>query len=340
MIEMTQKFDLVLYAFASGLATWGITSYFIKVANLRNFFDLPNLRSSHKNPVPKGGGLVFMTIILVGWFLLSITQNSPVPQIIIISAAAIAVLSFIDDVRPLSPWFRLFVQALLCAAALNTLAEDQSVFHADLPFSVDRFLAFIALIWFCNLYNFMDGIDGIAASEALFICIALILIGGAVGWHFHSYGAVIIGAMIAFLYYNWSPAKIFMGDVGSIGLGFLLGYLLLQLAISGGLIAALIIPMYFVFDTTMILLIRMYRGYQMFIPHRTFSIHHSVDGGRSHAGTVRVIMITNVVLFALAYSSLIYPGTSFLAALVLTYAVWWGLRKIVRKSPQEASDAE
>jgi UDP-N-acetylmuramyl pentapeptide phosphotransferase/UDP-N-acetylglucosamine-1-phosphate transferase len=182
---------------------------------------------------------------------------------------------------------------------------EGAVFQGWLPSWLDRAAAALVWVWFVNLYNFMDGIDGIAGSEAAAIGIGLALfavtgIGDdpALAASAAAPGAAIAAAAIGFLVWNWAPARIFLGDVGSVPLGYLLGFLLLAAAARGHWEIALILPLYFLADATITLLRRLARGERVWLPHRQHFYQQAVRRGLGHAAIVRRVIAANLILIA------------------------------------------
>src|SRR5205085_11238320 len=155
-----------------------------------------------------------------------------------------------------------------------------------------------------NAFNFMDGIDGIAGSEAAAIGAGVALLALAhldvVGLGTGLFGAAAAGASLGFLRWNWQPAKLFMGDVGSVPLGYLLGWLLLTLAGAGYWAPALIVPLYFLVDASWTLLRRLARGEKIWQPHRQHFYQRAVQAGRSHAAVVLRVIAADMVLIGAA----------------------------------------
>jgi UDP-N-acetylmuramyl pentapeptide phosphotransferase/UDP-N-acetylglucosamine-1-phosphate transferase len=177
------------------------------------------------------------------------------------------------------------------------------LFQGLLPLWLDATIAAIGWIWFVNLFNFMDGIDGISSVEAIGIGSGIALIGfltmeaqTAMPWH----GLVIAAAAAGFLVWNWHPARIFLGDIGSIPLGYLLGWLLLSLAAAGDLQAAIILPLYYLVDATLTLLRRLQQGEKIWQAHREHYYQKAVQNGRSHSQVSRAVGVTNIALIGLA----------------------------------------
>ncbi len=292
--------------------------------------DSPNNRSSHAHPTPRGGGLGFVTVVLIVWAALWLTgRGSAVPSVIA-GAAAIAVVSFADDLRGVPLSARLAVQAAAVFVALATFPSDRPILADFLPLAVDRFIVGLAWLWFINLFNFMDGIDGIAGSEAAIIAFGLVVLAA-----FHpdlglaSYEAIVIGAaVVGFLLFNWPPARMFMGDVGSAGLGYLLGWLLTLAASKGALVPALLLPLYFVADATTTLAMRAWRRKPLGTAHRDHAYQHAVDAGVSHAVVSASVLGLGLVLIALAILAIPAPLTAlgFGLALTAAFITWLRLR--------------
>jgi UDP-N-acetylmuramyl pentapeptide phosphotransferase/UDP-N-acetylglucosamine-1-phosphate transferase len=244
--------------------------------------------------------------------------------VIPLAAIALAAISWIDDLRTLGAMPRLGVQII--TAITGVLMLPGPVFQGFLPLWLDTAVAVVGWIWFVNLFNFMDGIDGISGVEAIGIGGGIALIGflaldsqTGLPWH----GMVVAAAATGFLVWNWHPAKIFLGDIGSIPLGYLLGWLLLSLAASGYLQAAIILPLYYLVDATLTLLRRLQRGEKVWQAHREHYYQKAVQNGRSHAQVSAAVALTNIGLVALAVlTTMANPGSplpwiAVLAALLL-----------------------
>jgi len=224
-------------AVATGLFTCAATGAIIPVLRRANILDHPNERSSHSTPTPRGGGIALIGVLLLAWLTLSRTGSVASGIVgISVAAAALAVVCWIDDLRGVSPMLRLLAQGAAVTVGIFCLPEAAIVFVNWLGF---LYLIGLGLlwVWWINLFNFMDGIDGLAGSEAAAIGVGMLLfatVGVGADGESALLAATMIGAAIGFLVWNWSPARIFLGDVGSAPLGCLLGLLLLDLA-GGGL---------------------------------------------------------------------------------------------------------
>lgn len=271
----------------------------------RSVLDRPNERSSHVVPTPRGGGIAIMAVLLPFWAAIACFGAAP-PGILAVAAAAagLAAVSFFDDLKGLPAGLRFLVQLAAVAAGLAVLPGAGSVFQGLLPPWMDLMATGLLWVWFVNLFNFMDGIDGIAGTEAAFLGGGVALLGllGGTGsdvW----LGAGIAAAALGFLRWNWHPAKLFMGDVGSIPLGYLLGFLLLALAARGEWAAALLLPLYYLADATWTLLRRLCRGEKVWQAHREHFYQRAVQAGRSHDAVVRRIAAANAALLLMAVAA-------------------------------------
>lgn len=298
----------------------------------KQIMDLPNERSSHSLPTPRGGGLAVTPVCLAGWAGLSLAGAAlPGTWLVLAGAAALLALSWIDDRRGLPPGPRLAVHLAACALGLAALPQDCLIFQGSLPFWADRLVALLGYVWFVNLFNFMDGIDGISGVESAAIALGLALLALLTGqMTAMAQPAVLLAAALGFLVWNWHPAKLFLGDSGSVPLGFLLGWLLLNLAGHGHLAAALILPLYYLTDATITLIRRLSRGEKVWQAHRQHFYQQALAGGHGHDKVVLVILLGNLVLIALALDSLLMPWPAAIMAALITGLILRQLRRMAR----------
>ncbi|HMD63965.1 MAG TPA: glycosyltransferase family 4 protein [Stellaceae bacterium] len=286
-------------AVAAGLLACLTTRILIPILARREILDRPNERSSHRVPTPRGGGVAVIGSVLLGWVVLARTGSVP-PGVfgIALGAALLAAVSWIDDLRGLSPVVRLAAQAAAVMIGVSVLPAPHDLFR----------LAAIGLvwIWWINLFNFMDGIDGLAVSEAAAIGAGLLLfasVGAGADPALRTLSAAVTGAAIGFLVWNWSPARIFLGDVGSVPLGYVLGFLLLDLAVRGHWKIALILPLYFLADATITLARRLLRGERVWQAHREHFYQQAVRRGRGHAAVVKQVIAADLVLIGCGWAA-------------------------------------
>jgi UDP-N-acetylmuramyl pentapeptide phosphotransferase/UDP-N-acetylglucosamine-1-phosphate transferase len=306
-------------AVASMLAT-GMLAAFLR---RRAILDHPNERSSHRTPTPRGGGLAVVPITLVAW-IAGAGPAIPTGLIVILAGAwALAVLSWVDDLRSLPAALRLAVQAVVVAISVHWVSAQGPVFQGLLPAWLDTVAATVLWLWFLNLFNFMDGIDGIAGVETVAIgggLAAFALFAGegpSTAW----FGATLAAAAGGFLVWNWHPARIFLGDVGSVPVGYLLGFLLLSLATQGYWAPALILPGYYLADATITLIRRTLRGERIWQAHAQHFYQRAVQDGLSHAQVSLAILAADLVLIGLAMTALAHPLPSLAAAALVVAAL-------------------
>ena len=294
-------------AFTGTLVGTGTAAVYLKA---RAILDHPNERSSHTAPTPRGGGIAVVAVLLMAWPAIAIASSArPSDSIAVIgAAAALAAVSWIDDLKGLHPGLRLAVQFVAAGLAVTAIPQSQLVFQGLMPVAFDRVAAVVLWVWFVNVFNFMDGIDGIAGSEAVSIGAGLFLLalifpaqGLAPGFAF--YALIIAAAALGFLWWNWEPAKIFLGDVGSVPLGFLLGFLLLDAAAAGYWAAAAILPLYYMADSGLTLIARLLRRQPVWRAHAGHFYQKAARKFGSHARVVRAIVAANLCLIALALVS-------------------------------------
>lgn len=297
---MSEAISLAAVVLATSLLTCAATGALIPVLRRRELLDHPNERSSHSVPTPRGGGIALVGSLLLAWLVL-FQAGWVAPGVVSISlaAAALAVISWIDDLHDLSPLLRLLAQGAAVALGTYVLPETQYPLR-DWSGSV-FYLTGVSLlwVWWINLFNFMDGIDGLAGSEAAAIGVGVLLFvirGIGADSELALLAAAIIGAAIGFLLWNWSPAQIFLGDVGSAPLGYLLGFLLLDLALRGFWKITLILPLYFLADATITLSRRLLRGERIWRPHREHYYQQAVRRGLGHAAVVKRVIAADVLL--------------------------------------------
>ena len=302
------------------LATWGV----IRFLKRRAILDLPNERSSHVEPTPRGGGLAVIPIILFFWIFIAYSPHGEADRTLSLwiggGALFLGVVSWIDDLRGLSQLTRLIIQYACVSVILSIPGEIQLTFQGLAPFWLDQIFTALLWVWFINLFNFMDGIDGISGIEAGAIGLGLAVIAFTTDQHLDLglFGLAVAGGGVGFLWWNWRPAKIFLGDVGSIPLGFLLGWLLIELARRGMWVPALILPLYYLADATLTLAIRAVKRQKIFHAHKQHFYQQAVERGHGHGRVALMIAAANVGLIVLALTSLEQPALSLIAAGILT----------------------
>jgi UDP-N-acetylmuramyl pentapeptide phosphotransferase/UDP-N-acetylglucosamine-1-phosphate transferase len=282
--------------------------------------------------VPRGGGLAPVGVLLVAVAALAQLDEAPIDAWLpaVAGALLLAGVGWRDDRGGLGPLAKLAPQAASVAVGLVALAAGGPVFQGWLPRPLDLALAGLAWLWFVNLYNFMDGSDGMAAGEAATIGLGLALVGLWVGWPAgeSGRGLALAGAALGFLLWNRPPARLFLGDAGSLPLGYLCGWLLLAAAGRGQWAPALILPAYFLVDATWTLLRRASRGENLLAAHAEHFYQQAVRAGHGHRGTLLMVGTANLVLIVFAFGAA--KGETGAALIGAALTVTYLLRRLMR----------
>lgn len=300
---------LVAASMLSAVVTWAIRPLLLRHALAR-----PNARSSHRIPTPQGAGIAVIaaTLVVAGAIIACAgTTDLKVPAAIFAASLFIAIVGFTDDVKSIDVLPRLLLQAAAVAAIIFTSSGDLRIVPAC-PLWIERGLLLLAGLWFVNLVNFMDGLDLMTVAEVVPITSAMVTLGISADFPASAtlVAAALCGAMLGFAPFNRPVAKIFLGDVGSLPIGLMLGWCLLQLALHGHFAAALLLPMYYLFDATATLLRRMARREPFWAAHRSHFYQRATDNGFSVWRVVREVFALNVVLAALAIKSVAAPSAA------------------------------
>jgi len=268
----------------------------------------PNTRSSHHKPTPQGGGIaVVVATLLVAWGGVTLSSNL-LPyqggQLLAVSGATalLAVVGALDDIHSLPAAARLAMQCIAVGAVITALPPEVRVIP-HVPWGIERAGLFLVGVWFVNLVNFMDGIDWMTVAEAVPVTGAILVLGlaGVMAPLPALVAAALLGAMVGFAPFNKPVARIFLGDVGSLPVGLLLGWLLLQLAAAGHLAAALLLSLYYLADATITLVQRIARAETIWQAHRTHFYQRATDRGLSVTNVVARVFVVNLLLAGLAF---------------------------------------
>ena len=268
----------------------------------------PNARSSHTEPTPQGGGIAVIaatvaTIALAGLWVRP--ADAYALAIVLAAALFLALVGAMDDLRPLPVLPRLVLQIAAVAAVLAVLPAQLRIVPF-LPLWLERGVLLLAMLWFVNLVNFMDGLDWMTVAEMLPVTVALSAFGLA-GWTPAGIVPVVLalaGALAGFAPFNRPVARLFLGDVGSLPIGLLIAWCLLQLAAQGYLAAALLLPLYYMADASITLILRLRRGEKVWQAHRTHFYQRATDNGFKVIEIVGIVFMLNVLLAGLAAVSI------------------------------------
>lgn len=262
----------------------------------------PNARSSHKEPTPQGGGIAVIAAVVLAMAASAIVVFGFATNTVVVVLAAtvvLAIIGAIDDARPLNPFLRLAVQSGVVFMVLYALPADMHILPV-LPVWLERAALFVGLLWFINLVNFMDGIDWMTVAEVAPVTAALAVFGllGALPSDATCMALALCGAMLGFAPFNRPVARLFLGDVGSLPIGLLMGWLLILLA-DKHLAAALLLPLYYLADATITLLRRLRDGEPVWQAHRRHFYQRALDGGLGIYKIVGRVFVVNVALAGL-----------------------------------------
>jgi UDP-N-acetylmuramyl pentapeptide phosphotransferase/UDP-N-acetylglucosamine-1-phosphate transferase len=275
----------------------------------------PNARSSHKIPTPQGGGaaVIAATLMTAAAIVFFRPPSDPAAATTFAILAAvtlgIAIIGAVDDINPLGTLPRLAAQAVAAVIVVSLLPMNHQIAPL-LPWWIERVALVLAGVWFVNLVNFMDGIDWMTVAEVTPVTggLALLAYFGALPALETVIALTLLGATIGFAPFNRPVAKLFLGDVGSLPIGLLLFWMLLQLANHGHLAAALLLPLYYVADATTTLLRRLMNGEPITQAHRDHFYQRATARGISVLQVVRRVFLTNLVLAVLALATVIRPS--------------------------------
>ncbi len=288
-------------------ATAAATALVLGALRRRQILDHPNPRSSHVEPTPRGGGLAVVGVLAPAWAALAWVMPADSHDVwwILAAGLALAAVSWIDDLRGLAPLPRLAAQVAAVGVGAAALSAVGPVFQGLAPTWLDALLCGVVWLWYVTLFNFMDGIDGLAGAESASLGIGLFLIAlfSGLSPQTGTLGLVAAAAALGFLAWNWHPARIFLGDVGSVPLGYLTGWLLLRAAAEGLWAPALILPLYYLADATLTLLRRLARRERIWSAHREHFYQRAAQRGLSHAAVVRIVLAGNVALVLCALAA-------------------------------------
>lgn len=288
---------------------------------LRHALAQPNSRSSHTVPTPQGAGAAVIPATLVsgGGAMLWMTGGNSAFLGVFIATLFIALIGAIDDICPIHVLPRLIAHTVAVGAILTTLPNETQLFPAC-PWLVERALLLIAGVWFVNLVNFMDGLDWMTVAEVVPITATLAVLGmadqispaGAV------MSAALCGATLGFAPFNRPVAKLFLGDVGSLPIGLLLGWSLLDLASRGHIVAALLLPLYYIGDATVTVLRRALNGESFWVAHRSHFYQRATNNGFTVLQVVSHVFLLNIVLAVFAI--LVVSSSSLMTEMLLFLA--------------------
>jgi UDP-N-acetylmuramyl pentapeptide phosphotransferase/UDP-N-acetylglucosamine-1-phosphate transferase len=271
----------------------------------------PNARSSHVTPTPQGGGIAVMTATAIaaalsGW----LGASTPAIPVVLAAAFFLAAVGMIDDLWPIPVLPRLALQLAAVLLLFIALPSQIRILGAT-PIALERTLLILGLLWFINLVNFMDGLDWMTVAEMfpMTVALAAFALFGEAPPDILPIALALAGALIGFAPFNRPLARLFLGDVGSLPIGLLTGWCLLELASQQHLAAALLLPLYYLADATITLFRRLLNGERFWDAHRSHFYQRATDNGFSARQVVTEIFLLNLFLAGLAAASIFIHST-------------------------------
>ena len=319
-LEDLRLLMVLAIAMAVGVLVYAVSPVLPRLCRRMGMVSQVTERSSHSIPTPHGGGIILPLVVSpVG---LALTWLWPLPfkgylSVLMLGGLFVAYVSWLDDRHELSPRVRLACHLMAVAITLFLLPQ----LFDFMPLWLEKFILIFGWAWFVNLYNFMDGADGHATSNAIALGLGLAVIVPV----FAPLALVLAVACIGFLRVNGPPAKVFMGDVGATWLGYLIAGLFLLAAVDDTFnviwpLATL--PLVFAMDATTTLIRRVMQGHQPWQPHKTFWFHRFLALGYTHRQLITRVAVLNVILFLCAWSgyALNLPAAGFFAGMLVLCA--------------------
>jgi Fuc2NAc and GlcNAc transferase len=320
-------FISLVICFGALVVSAALTGVIRRHALRRGLLDVPNRRSSHSVATPRGGGAAIVCAVIAADSALVLLGHMDVPLFVaMLGGIPVACVGYLDDRRGVAPSVRLLVHfgaAGWALAWLGGLPPIQVGSHTYLFGAFGYVLGAIGIVWTLNLFNFMDGIDGIAGSEAAFVALAGTMLATLPAGGSDAVAAAVLGtSCIGFLVWNWPPARIFMGDVGSGYVGFMIAVLALGFGRHDtvGLFVWVILGGVFFVDATVTFCRRLLRGEAVQVAHRSHAYQWLSRAWASHLRVTLLVILVNVIwILPLAYAALRapqYAGWITLVALV------------------------
>ncbi|NJO88211.1 MAG: glycosyltransferase family 4 protein [Chloroflexia bacterium] len=325
---------MLITLIATGTFSFFLTYLVRHFALQKSILDIPNDRSSHTIPTPRGGGLAVAISWFVGlvyFFLTGKIENTLFYALI--AGIPLTLIGFADDVFSLKPIVRFLVQFICAALALWFLgglhAIDYGPWTMDYNIWLLTPLALIAIIWAINFFNFLDGIDGYIGSEIVFIGLAAFSLTNDL------VGLLLAAATFGFLLWNWPKAKIFMGDVGSTLLGFTVAVMAIyhQNNNISSVWVWLILTSVFWFDATVTLFRRFINKEKLSEAHRKHAYQRAVQSGYSHQQVTVGSIVLNFIGFGFAWLAFHYSYYAIIFLIIDLAMLFMILRFIDKKKP-------
>ena len=285
----------------------------------------PNARSSHTTPTPQGGGIAVMAATAIAVALAGLLgaphQGDAIP-VVLAAAICLAAVGMIDDLRPIPVVPRLALQLAAVTLLFATLPSQMRILEV-IPVSLERVLVILGMLWFINLVNFMDGLDWMTVAEMLPMTVTLAALAffGEAPEDILPIMLALAGALLGFAPFNRPLARLFLGDVGSLPIGLLTGWCLLELASRQHFAAALLLPLYYIADATITLFRRLANGERFWDAHRSHFYQRATDNGFSVRQVITEVFLLNMLLAGLAIASVAVQSTGIDLAMLALGAI-------------------
>lgn len=311
-----------------------ILTFFVKeFAKRKSILDVPNDRSSHTIPTPRGGGLAIVLSWFVGiiiFYYYNIIKSDLF--FAFLGGIPLMVIGIVDDIKNVKPIIRISVQSFSAAWALYFLGGLHSIDFGCCVLSnlyINDIFVFIVILWFINLFNFIDGIDGYLSSGILFFSIYLFFITN------NNVVIIFAASVLGFLIWNWHPAKIFMGDVGStvLGFNFIVFAVYFQSSENVSFMIPIILSSVFWFDATLTLFRRFINKEQLGKAHKKHAYQRLTQAGYSHQKVVILSVFLDVIIGIAVYFIIIYPKFILFSFLFVIFILFIIVKIIDRKKP-------
>jgi len=325
------------------ICSWLLSKWLIGYLNSKLLLDQPNHRSMHKTPTPRGGGLAFLVVVPVFGAFSSLMFLDIIGIVLIVTMLLWGTLGFCDDKLDLSPRVRFVIQIALAAIAIMLFGPVSQISYSDLGvisliMPIAMVLSLLGYVWFVNLYNFMDGMDGLAAVQTIVAAITLAFwMHGANDLSVSFICLLLATACLGFLVFNWSPAKIFMGDVGSLSLGAVFAALFLYGVNNADtpILSFVLLFWVFIYDSGVTLLLRIKNREKVWQAHSQHHYQRLAKAGIAHDKVVILHLLLMIISSLLASISVQYPQL-LIALLIISCVMSAGLTAFVRHVENKA----
>ena len=328
MVKIVIPFILYFFCFSA-------LKKIIPFLKKNSILDHPSSRGNHEESMPKGAGIILMPAIIISISLYFFIENSINTKwlVFLLSIFFLFLISLIDDIKSLPATLRLIVHSLCVIISVYYMKGDIVSFlgnsditkelnlNESLLFYSLTLLIILSWLWLINLFNFMDGMDGLTSLQMIFLALTINFFSlmNYFDQNFQFLSLVIFSTFLSFFRHNKPSAKIFLGDSGSIPCGYIAGFVLIEsLLKQEPLFSILIILLYFILDSTITLFIRLIKNRNLFIAHSDHFYQRMIRKGYSHKYVLKKVLLLFIFLIFISLVSLKYHLVSFLIALFIT----------------------